>query len=229
MNVMSYFHPIGSDFSKESEKLIELWRQSWTKHAWNPVLLNEEWAQRNELFHKLDLDDQNSNFYKGTNPKTQKYDRSCYCRLLAYCQYVRENGATLYADYDVMNYGFKPDILSFAEEDSHFCAERAVLYLGKEGTKQIENALIQFSSEEYKNEGSSADVYVMERYTNIFKPVLSNLETNEKARWRWYYVGHSFTDNQDETPLVHYDGGCYKRGANRELSRLEIIKQHNRL
>ena len=50
-----------------------------------------------------------------------KYHRSCYCRLLAYCQYVRKNGATLYADYDVINYGFWPDELKLTREDSYFC------------------------------------------------------------------------------------------------------------
>ena len=159
----------------------------------------------------------------------RKYHRSCYCRLLAYCQYVREHGATLYADYDVMNYGFKPNILNFAKENIYFCGERAVVYLGKEGAEQMENALIHFSTGEFKEEGSSADVYVMERYTNIFTPVYKNLETNEKAKWAYYYVGHSFDSNQDETLLVHYDGGCYRRGADRKLSRLQVIHEHNRL
>ena len=209
--------------------MIDIWKKSWQKHGWNPIVLNEEFAKRNELFNKLDLDNPYANFYK-TVPKTQwLYHRSCYCRLLAYCQYVRENGATLYADYDVMNYGFTPIILNFAKENSCFCGERAVVYLGKKGAEQMKNAILQFSSEEFKNDGDSADMWVMERYTNIFTPVLSNLETNQRAKWPYYYVGHSFKDSQDETPLVHYDGGCYKRGADIRLSRIQIIKNHNRL
>lgn len=40
---------------------------------------------------------------------------------------------------------------------------------------------------------------------------------------------HSFEYNQDEAFLVHYDGGYYGRGADKKLTRLQIIKQHNRL
>tara|TARA_B100002019_G_scaffold216392_1_gene188989 strand:- start:6130 stop:6822 length:693 start_codon:yes stop_codon:yes gene_type:complete len=230
MKVISYFNKIpNSKFSLESEELIELWKTSWKKHNWNPSILNEEYSKRNKLFHELDLDDPTANFYKTINKQNWTYHRSCYCRLLAYCQYVRENGATLYADYDVMNYGFTPNIMNFATENSYFCGERAVVYLGKEGVKQIENALIQFSSEKFKNEGSSADVYVMERYTTIFIPVLNNLETKAKAKWEYYYMSNSFDKFENDTKLVHYDGGCYRRGASRKLSRLQIIKQHNRL
>ena len=132
MNTISYFQSIpNSDFSQQSEELIEVYKQSWSKHGWNPIVLNEEYAQRNELLHKLDLDNPDANFYKTINPSSWKYHRSCYCRLLAYCQYVRENGATLYSDYDVMNYGFTLSILNFAKENSYFCGERAVVYLGE--------------------------------------------------------------------------------------------------
>jgi hypothetical protein len=230
MKVISYFNKIpNSKFSSDSEEIISLWEKSWKKHHWNPIILNEEFSKRNKLYQELDIDNPDANFYKTINPEKWKYHRSCYCRLLAYCQYVRENGATLYADYDVMNYGFSPNILNFATENSYFCGERAVVYLGKEGTEQMEKALLQFSTDEFKEEGSSADVYVMERYTNIFIPVYNNLETNEKAKRSYYYVGHSYDYTQDDTLLVHYDGGVYRRGADRKLSRLQIINEHNRL
>lgn len=230
MNVISYFNKIpNSKFSSESEEIIDLWKKSWKKHNWNPIILNEEYSKRNELFRKLDLNNPDANFYKTINSSMWKYHRSCYCRLLAYCQYVREHGATLYSDYDVMNYGFTPNILNFAKENSYFCGERAVVYLGKKGAKQMESALLQFSSEEFKNDASSADVYVMIRYTTIFIPVLNNLETKERANWTYNYMSNSYDKHHDETLLVHYDGGCYRRGANRKLSRLQIIKEHNRL
>ena len=232
MNVISYYNKIpDSKFSLESEELIDIWKKSWQKHGWNTILLNESYAKKNLLFNKLGLDNPDANFYRTINKQNWKYHRSCYCRLLAYCQYVRENGATLYADYDVMNYGFTPNILSFAKENSYFCGERAVVYLGTKGVEQMENALIKFSTKELKNDESSADMYVMVRHTNIFTPVHNNLETNEGAKLKcgYYYVGNSYNDSQDEAPLVHYDNGCYARGAPRKLSRLQIIKEHNRL
>ena len=226
MNTISYYQLIPNlPFSKQSEELIPLYKQSWQNHGWTPIILNEEYSKRNELFHKLDLDNPDANFYQTINPLMWEYHRSCYCRLLAYCQYVRENGATLYSDYDVMNYGFTPSILNFAKENSYFCGERAVVYLGKEGAEQIENAMIKFSSEEFKGNESSADVYVMERYTNIFTPVLTNYETNERAKHPYYYVAHPFDHGENSAPLIHYHGGCR---ATNTTSRAQIIKQHGR-
>ena len=149
MNVISYFNLIaGSKFSAESQELIDIWEKSWQKHGWNTILLDESHAKNNPLFDELDLNSSEANFYRTIHPSMWKYHRSCYCRLLAYCQYVRENGVVLYADYDVINYGFSPNILNLAKENSYFCVERAVVYLGNEGADQTENAqLLHFNQQ----------------------------------------------------------------------------------
>jgi len=225
MNVISYFNLIaGFKFSAESQELIDIWEKSWQKHGWNTILLDESHAKNNPLFKELDLDNPNANFYKTINPGMFKYHRSCYCRLLAYCQYVRENGSTLYADYDVMNYGFKPNVLNFAKENSYFCEERAVVYLGKEGVMDIEQAILQFNNQPFQEgseRGSCNDMNIIIKYTKYFSLKLD--EHNKK------YCSNIEADFLNYTPLVHYDGGCYRRGIDRKLSRLQIIKEHNRL
>lgn len=225
MNVISYFQSIPNlDFSKQSKELIEVYKQSWSKHGWNSIVLNEEHSKHNELFHKLDLDNPDANFYKTVGPIMWKYHRSCYCRLLAYCQYVRENGATLYADYDVMNYGFTPNILNLAKENSYFSEDRAVVYLGKEGVMDIEQAILQFNNQPFREgseRGSCNDMMIITKYTKCFSLKLD--EYNKQ------YCSNIEADFLNDTPLVHYDGGCYKRGIDRKLSRLQIIKEHNRL
>lgn len=224
MNVISYFQSIpNSDFSKQSEELIEPYKQSWSKHGWNPIVLNEEHSKRNELFHKLDLDNPDANFYKTIHPTMWKYHRSCYCRLLAYCQYVREKGATLYSDYDVMNYGFTSDILNSTKENSCFCSERAVVYLGKEGVMDIEQAILQFNNQPFREgseRGSCNDMNIMNKYTNCF-----NFQKDQNNQ---NYVSSIIPDLSNQTPLVHYDGGCYRRGVDRKFSRLDIIKQYHK-
>lgn len=226
MNVISYFNLIpDSKFSSESEELIDIWKKSWQKYGWNTILLNESHAKRNPLFNKLDLDNIDANFYRTINPSVWTYHRSCYCRLLAYCQYVRENGATLYADYDVINYGFLPNILKSTLEDSYFCPSRCMVYLGEKGKYQIERAILNFNNntfQEDKDRGSCNDMNIINKYTNCF-----NFKINENAMpGHQRYVSSILPDLSNKTPLVHYDGGCYRRGFDRKFSRLEIIKQY---
>lgn len=225
MNVVSYFNLIPDfKFSSESQKLIDIWDQSWQKHGWNTILLDESYARANPLFNKLDLDDPDANFYRTINPEMWRYHRSCYCRLLAYCQYVRENGPVLYADYDVINYGFSPDILKSTKENSYFCTSRCIVYLGYRGKNQIENAIFNFSNGDFQESssvGSSNDMTIINKYTDCF--------IFEKDNDNRCYVSSILPDFSNQTPLIHYDGGCYRRGFNRNLTRLEIIKQYKQL
>lgn len=225
MNVISYFNLIsGLKFSAESQELIDIWEKSWQKYGWNTILLNEEDAKKNSLYGELDLDNPNANFYKTVNSSMWRYHRSCYCRLLAYCQHVRENDATLYADYDVINYGFTPDALESTEENSHFSRDRCSVYLGREGANQIENAISSFNNNPFQEggeRGSSNDMRIITKYTNCFQ--LKRQKNNQP------YNSSIKADFSNETPLIHYDGGCYKRGIDRKLSRLDIIKKYNSL
>jgi hypothetical protein len=223
MNVISYFNLItGFKFSTESQELINIWKKSWQKYGWKTVILDESHANNNPLFGKLDLDNPDANFYKTINPSMWRYHRSCYCRLLAYCQYVRENGATLYADYDVMNYGFLPGILKPTPEDSYFCHSRCAVYLGKKGADQIESAILNFNNNEFKESeehGSCNDQSIITKYTNCF-----NLQKDQNNQ---PYISSILPDLTNPTPLIHYDGGCYRRGFDKKYSRLDIIQKYN--
>ena len=222
MNVISYFNLIpGFKFSLESQELIDIWEQSWQDYGWNTILLNESHARNNPLFNKLDLDNPNANFYQTINKNNYKYHRSCYCRLLAYCQYIHENGATLYADYDVINYGFSPDILKSTKEDSYFCTSRCAVYLGEKGASEIESAILNFNNNKFQEDnsaGSSNDMRIIQKHTNCFN--------FQKDKDNQCYVSSIMPHLRNQTPLIHYDGGCYKRGFDRKFSRLEIIKQY---
>ncbi len=224
-NTISYFQSIPNfDFSQQSEELIKVYKQSWIKHGWNPIVLNEEYSKRNELFHKLDLDNPDANFYKTISSSMWRYHRSCYCRLLAYCQYVRENGATLYSDYDVMNYGFTPNLLKSIRQDSYLCPSRCVVYLGINGLDETETAILNFNNnlfQESEDRGSCNDMNIINKYTKCF-----NFQKDQNNQ---NYVSLIMPDFSNQTPLVHYDGGCYLRGIDRKLSRLQIINKHNRL
>lgn len=96
MDVFTYYEDIG----RGTDPLIPLWHESWRKHGWNPTVLGLAEA---ELHPDFEL------FVKGVSRlptvNDRKYEMSCYIRHLAMWQV----GGGLLTDYDVMNYGFKPD------------------------------------------------------------------------------------------------------------------------
>ena len=225
MNVISYFDAIPDlEFSKQSEDILSIWTDTWKRHGWNPIILEHEMAKKNKLYHQLDLDNPQANFYKTIHESMWKYHKTCYCRLLAYCEYVRNNGATLYADYDVINYGFTPDIIKNIEHDSYLCIHRSVMFLGLTGIDDIERVILKFNNEPFSEgdeRGSCNDLNVMRKYTKVFKSKLM-----PSGDWYTTYIEPNFRNN---SPLVHYDGGCYKRGISRSMTRVDIIKKHNRI
>lgn len=239
MNVITYFEQIkGFTFSEQSEDIIQLWDASWKKHGWCPVVLNETHAIKNLVHDKLDLDQENSVFYRHAKPLPKdaphpwrKYHRSCYRRLLAYCEYVRQNGPVLYSDYDVINYGFLPHLIQKLDKSSYFCTERAVVYLTEQGANDIERVLLEYCDPQNMDQPRYMnDMVIMQSNLREFSPVHHNLETGEKASNEYYYMENwGNGPMQDEALLIHYDNGMYGKGASRKYSRVDIIRQHNRL
>lgn len=218
--VICYYQKIGGDkFSLESEQLIELWRKSWRNNGWEPIVLDEGYAKRHPDYHLVYLNNINSPFYSNINKEMWKYHRCCYMRLLAYCNYVIKNGTTLCADYDVINYSFSYEKFKDIPDNSYLAAERCVVKMNKDGAKDIINALLKF--QQHPDNNSSADVYVMERYTSVFS--LFGFVKGKGSKYIKYV--HS-GDAYKKSPLVHYHGGCYKRqNVDRSISRLDLINK----
>ena len=230
--VICYYQQFETKFSKDSEQFLELWKKSWRSNGWNPVILGEKDAMLNPLYVKIDINNPDANFYK-TDNSNWKYHRSCYLRLLAYCQYVRNNNVTLYADYDVINYNFTPDILNYMEEDSVLKGERCAVYLGNPGVTDIEQAIDGFDknpgeiSKSWRDKNASSDMHVISRFTKVFKTITCNLITKERSeKNRTYYCQNAGIDGYLESSLVHFDGGVYGRNIPEEykkLSRSELV------
>jgi len=222
-NVISYYQPIlGEEFSKQSEELIPLWKHTWKQQGWNPIVLDERNAIENSIYNKLDFNDPNSNFYKENPVGSFEYNRSCYLRLLAYCEYVKQNGPTVYCDYDVMNYEMKPDALQKITTNSLFCEQRSTVYLDENGANDMEQALTECFHAKKLEWCHRNDMRLMEHKTKLFTPLVDN--NND-----YIYCCSSHTPRDTITPLVHYNGGCYLRGASKHLSRAEVIIEHGRI
>lgn len=231
--VICYYKQFESEFSKDSKRFLEVWQRSWKNNGWNAIVLCERDAKQNPLCGQIDIDNPDANFYK-TDNSNWMYHRSCYLRLLAYCQYVRMNGATLYADYDVINYSFTPDVLNFMSEDSVLKGERCAVYLGKRGALDIEQAIARFDkdpgeiSHSWKDKNASSDMHVISRFTTSFKTITRNAITGERSEKNHaYYCQNAGEDGYMDSPLVHFDGGTYERNIPDEcrgLARAELVQ-----
>ena len=95
MKIHCFYHPLGN----QDHLVIELWRQSWQDHGWDPVILGIDEAQKHPRFEQF-----KSAVLKLPTINGRDYETMCYLRWLA----MAMQGPGWFTDYDVMNYGFKP-------------------------------------------------------------------------------------------------------------------------
>ena len=103
MKVFTYYSEIddahyGLKPSCESS-LIQLWKASWSKHGWEPVVLTEKDAASHPKFEAF-----SARVYRHPTSNPREYERACFLRWLAMVQV----GGGVMVDYDVMNYGLQP-------------------------------------------------------------------------------------------------------------------------
>ena len=109
MKIYTYYEQIGFEFQ---DQLIELWKQSWSKQGFDPVVLDINHAQKHPYYETFC---ENMRIIYGmlTGQPLSLYGLSCFTRWMAYAtqnkQYndsAPEDGEIFYvSDYDVMNTG----------------------------------------------------------------------------------------------------------------------------
>ena len=59
-NIYCYYNQINTEEAKtltnQSLELLNLWKQSWSKFGWNPVVLNESNAKKSQRIKKIHFD-----------------------------------------------------------------------------------------------------------------------------------------------------------------------------
>lgn len=123
MNVVSYFEPINSKFSRESSQLPDLWSKNWQEKGWNTLMLNESYAKKHKSFKDINFQNHESLLYVSKN--SIDYLKQCYMRWLAYSQYVLENGPTVWCDYDVYNKDLTPGLFNSTADRESFVFSRS--------------------------------------------------------------------------------------------------------
>jgi len=140
MKIYTYYQNI--NHSKQNE-LIDLWKISWSRQGYEPIVLNLQEAKRHPYFDTLNTEMRRI-FKEITNKKNGEYGMCCWFRWLAYA--TQEDEKFYVSDYDSININFpitEPnDKLHLMDFDCPFLAS---------GTpKQFENlckAFVEVSNE----------------------------------------------------------------------------------
>ena len=137
-NIYAYYESLQANNQAVEFSKANLWKDSWTRAGWNPVMLNSSHAQispqRIKLQKKLL---QTYPLLEKTKNESVEVIQLRYNRLCA----IHAAGGGWISDYDVLNYGFTPNIASEYETNSFILSGNpaCVMYLSKE----ICNAALQ--------------------------------------------------------------------------------------
>jgi len=137
-NIYAYYESLQANDQAVEFSKANLWKDSWTRAGWNPVMLNSSHAQispqRIKLQKKLL---QTYPLLEKTKNESIEVIQLRYNRLCA----IHAAGGGWVSDYDVLNYGFTPSIADSYESNSFVLSGNpaCVMYLSKE----ICNAALQ--------------------------------------------------------------------------------------
>lgn len=101
-------------FSKDSSQLLDIWAESWESQGWDPVFLDLKDAQRHYAWDDLLIDDESPILNACSSLHPKMYMKAAFSRWFAYANAANENknGFIVWADYDVINWGLRPEDLN---------------------------------------------------------------------------------------------------------------------
>jgi len=140
MKIYTYYQDI--DFSAQQE-LIDLWKLSWSRQGYEPIVLNLQDAKKHSYFETLNSEMRRI-FREITNNEISEYGMSCWFRWLAYATQSEEKFYV--SDYDAINVNFP---ITEPNDKLHLM-DNACPFLASGTPKQFENlckAFVEVSNE----------------------------------------------------------------------------------
>lgn len=129
MKIYTYYQDI--NFSAQQE-LIDLWKESWSRQGYEPIVLNLHDAKKHPYYETLNSEMRRI-FKEITNKEIAKYGMSCWFRWLAYATQAEEKFYV--SDYDAINVNFP---IKEPNEKLHLM-DYACPFLASGTPKQFEN------------------------------------------------------------------------------------------
>lgn len=100
MKIYTYYEDIG--FSTQ-HKMLDMWKLSWAKHGYEPIVLGLDDAKSHPYFNTLNIE-MRKIFKHITGNDISDYGMSCWFRWLAYA--TQSDECFYVSDYDVINTNF---------------------------------------------------------------------------------------------------------------------------
>ncbi len=178
MKIYTYYQDI--NFSVQQE-LIDLWKISWSRQGYEPIVLNLEDAKKHPYFQTLNSEMRRI-FKEITNKEINNYGMSCWFRWLAYATQVEEK--CYVSDYDAINVNFQ---LKDPSSKLHFM-DQCVPFLASGKPSQFENlcrAFVEVSNERVEILKEQANHYhdqeflkynFTPKYNNSYKQLINKYD-----------------------------------------------------
>lgn len=161
-NIYAYYESLQANDQAIEFSKANLWKDSWTRAGWNPVMLNSSHAQISP--HRIKLQKKLLETYPSLDKEKNESVDVIQLRFNRLCA-IHAAGGGWVSDYDVLNYAFTPSIAAAYESNSFVLSGNpaCVMYISKE----ICNAAIQrVLNEDLIRDG------VMKYEKEIFNPFL---------------------------------------------------------
>ena len=195
----------------DQSAVIRLWKQSWRRHGWQPVVLGEADALRAdaELVRQMSAA---RPLYRSPNP--QQYERACYLRWIA----MTARGG-LMTDYDVLNLRFTPD--NWIELQTKYSEDLPISLAGgvpccvggtRAAFKDLTNLFLEFAADPLQTtptlKASVSDQNILDASPNRYQSP-SPLPCAQYSHADW-----------QSAPLVHIPHFCIKTDRARAFARI---------
>lgn len=169
MKIYTYYQDI--NFSAQQE-LIDLWKISWSRQGYEPIVLNLEDAKKHPYFETLNSEMRRI-FKEITSKEINNYGMSCWFRWLAYATQEEKNFYV--SDYDAINVNFQ---LKDPSSKLHFM-DQCVPFLASGKPSQFETlcrAFVEVSNERVEILKEQANHYHDQEFLKYnFTPKYNNL------------------------------------------------------
>ena len=238
-NVFAYFEQIENAgpkthaayrFSSESLPLLGYWKNSWSHFGFNPIIAGtnvyKDFKWRKYFNFNLSdyIENPKSKLYSKLNWNSFEYHRARYRRLVAFSSFVLDNGSSLRADYDVLNYGVTPDFLETLPANCCISPERSVVFQNEEGVQNTLSSIYEFIKND-EDQSESGDLEILQRYDTKINPFVCSRGVSflcrDEGDWSMKYK---------KSLLVHFDGQSKnlkkikETYGGRDISRVETLR-----
>lgn len=155
MKIYSFYKRLDNLYTKDSivdhEKVLEVWKKSWSYYGWEPVVLS---------MNDIPIDDNFIKIYQNMKnlpcENSFKYESLCYFRWLA-----MQGKSGWFCDYDMINYGFKP--CEFENKVATLAKVKrlgaSVIYGPVELYENIASEILNFNFENFKQRQGAKTFY----------------------------------------------------------------------